>query len=60
MDNYPELKDKKLLAFDLYGTCINHDFDNSKISKDLKEILDQYANPVNIKIKEKRLGKKGE
>ena len=28
--------------------------------KDLKEILDQYANPVNIKIKEKRLGKKGE
>lgn len=28
--------------------------------KDLKEILEQYANPVNIKIKEKRLGKKGE
>jgi len=39
MDNYPELKDKKLLAFDLYGTCINHDFDNTKISKELKEIL---------------------
>ena len=39
MDNYPEMKDKKLLAFDLYGTCINHNFDNTKISKKLKEIL---------------------
>lgn len=26
--------------------------------KQLKDILDQYANPVNIKIKEKKLGKK--
>lgn len=39
MDNYPEMKDKKLLAFDLYGTCINHDFDNMRISRELKEIL---------------------
>ena len=47
MDNYPELKDKKLLAFDLYGTCINHDFDNTKISKELKEIL--TTTPITLK-----------
>ena len=40
-------QDKKLIAFDLYGTCIDHDFDNVKISKDLKEII--MNNPITLK-----------
>ena len=47
MDKYLDLKDKKLLAFDLYGTCINHDFDNAKISRELKEIL--TTTPITLK-----------
>lgn len=40
-------QDKKLIAFDLYGTCIDHYFDNVKISKDLKEII--MNNPITLK-----------
>jgi len=40
-------QDKKLIAFDLYWTCIDHDFDNVSISKDLKEIF--MNNPVTLK-----------
>ena len=46
MDNYPELKDKKLLAFDLYGTCIDHDFGDVRISRDLKEMMKN--NPITL------------
>ena len=34
MINREVSQDKKLLAFDLYGTCINHDFDNIRISRE--------------------------
>ncbi len=40
-------QDKKLIAFDLYWTCIDHDFDNINMSKDLKEIF--MNNPVTLK-----------
>jgi FMN phosphatase YigB (HAD superfamily) len=45
--NLSNYQDKKLIAFDLYGTCIDHDFDNVKISKDLKEII--MNNPITLK-----------
>ena len=45
--NLSNFQDKKLIAFDLYGTCIDHDFDNVKISKDLKEII--MNNPITLK-----------
>ena len=39
-------QDKKLVAFDLYGTCINHDFSDVRISRDLKEIMKN--NPITL------------
>ncbi len=32
-------QDKKLIAFDLYGTCINHHFKNVRLSWKLRDIL---------------------
>ena len=40
-------QDKKLIAFDLYWTCIDHDFDNINMSKNLKEIF--MNNPITLK-----------
>ena len=39
-------QNKKLIAFDLYGTCIDHNFNNIRISSELKEII--KTNPITI------------
>lgn len=39
-------QDKKLIAFDLYGTCIDHNFNNVRISKDILQIL--KTNPISL------------
>ena len=39
-------QNKKLIAFDLYGTCIDHNFNNIRISRELKEII--KTNPITI------------
>ena len=39
-------QDKKLIAFDLYGTCIDHDFGDVRISRDLKEMMKN--NPITL------------
>ena len=45
MDKNSDLRDKKLLAFDLYGTCIDHPF-KGWLSWDLIEIMEK--NPITI------------
>ena len=39
-------QDKKLIAFDLYGTCIDHDFGDVRMSRDLKEMMKN--NPITL------------
>lgn len=45
MDKNSDLRDKKLLAFDLYGTCIDHPF-KGWLSWDLIEIMEK--NPITM------------
>jgi HAD superfamily hydrolase (TIGR01549 family) len=45
MDKNSDLKNKKLLAFDLYGTCIDHPF-KGWLSWDLIEIMEK--NPITM------------
>ena len=53
MDKY---QDKKLIAFDLYGTCINHPFKYVWITADLLQIF--KTTPINLKdIQERKLEK---
>ena len=50
MDEHLDLskyQDKKLIAFDLYGTCIDHTFKDVRISRDLIQIL--KTKPITLK-----------
>ena len=51
--NLNKYQDKKLIAFDLYGTCIDHPFKNIKTPLELKDIL--MTQPITLKeIEEKK------
>jgi len=51
--NLNKYQDKKLIAFDLYGTCIDHPFKNIKTPLKLKDIL--MTQPITLKeIEEKK------
>lgn len=39
-------QDKKLIAFDLYGTCVDHPFKNYRLSWELRDIL--KTNPITL------------
>jgi hypothetical protein len=39
-------QDKKLIAFDLYGTCINHCPSDFRLSKDIRNFF--KTNPVSV------------
>jgi hypothetical protein len=45
-------QDKKLIAFDLYGTCIDHPFKNIKTPPKLKNIV--TTQPITLKEIEER------
>ena len=51
---------KLLNATKPYELTIDERIETINSLEQLKGILEQYSNPINIKIKEKRLGKKGE
>ena len=46
MDNIGSLRDKKLLAFDLYWTCINHCPSDFRLSWEIRNIL--KTNPISV------------
>ena len=39
-------QDKKLIAFDLYGTCVDHPFKNYRLSWELRDIM--KTNPITL------------
>jgi len=46
MVNTEQYQDKKLIAFDLYGTCIDHHLNFTKISWELRDIM--KTKPINL------------
>ena len=50
--DFSKYQDKKLIAFDLYGTCIDHPFKDIKIPSKLKNIV--TTQPITLKEIEER------
>ena len=49
-------QDKKLIAFDLYGTCVDHPFKNYRLSWELRDILKTH--PITLQdIQERKIEK---
>jgi hypothetical protein len=56
MINKEQYQDKKLIAFDLYGTCIDHTFKDIILSKELLQIME--TNPISLQdIQDKKIEK---
>jgi len=54
--NLSNYQDKKLIAFDLYGTCIDHTFKDIILSKELLQIM--KTNPISLQdIQDKKIEK---
>ena len=54
--NLSNYQNKKLIAFDLYGTCIDHTFKDIILSKELLQIM--KTNPISLQdIQDKKIEK---